>query len=86
MVCHCSIHQGLSSGFDWNGKHLEVTIKCFLCDAPARAFLKGMIAHTGYNSCVRQCVHGSHEGRVLFNEEIEYIAKHLKILDIGAIN
>ena len=34
-------------GFDWNGKHFEVTIKCFLCDAPARAFLKGIIAHTG---------------------------------------
>ena len=53
MVCHCSSHQGLSSGFDCNGKHFEVTIKCFLCDALARAFLKGIIAHTGYNSCVR---------------------------------
>ena len=62
----------IQDGFDWNGKHFEVTIKCFLCDAPARAFLKGIIAHTGYNSCERCCVHGSHEGRVVFNEEIEY--------------
>ena len=58
--------------FDWNRKHFEVTIKCFLCDAPARAFLKGIISHTGYSSCERYCVHGSHEGRVVFNEEIEY--------------
>ena len=34
--------------------------------------MKGIIAHTGYNSCERCYVHGSHEGPVVFNEEIEY--------------
>ena len=62
----------IQDGFDWNGKHFGVTKKCFLCDALARAFLKGIISHTGYSSCERCCVHGSHEGRVVFNEEIEY--------------
>ena len=62
----------IQDGFDWNGKHFEVTKKCFLCDALARAFLKGIISHTGCSSCERCCVHGSHEGRVVFDEEIEY--------------
>ena len=62
----------IQDGFDWNGKHFGVAKKCFLCDALARAFLKGIISHTGYSSCERYCVHGSHEGRVVFDEEIEY--------------
>ena len=41
----------IQDGFDWNGKHFGVTKKCFLCDALARAFLKGIISHTGYSSC-----------------------------------
>ena len=72
----------IQDGFDWNGKHFEVAIKCFLCDAPARAFLKGIIAHTGYNSCERCCVHGSHEGRAVFNEEIEYPKRDWKTFKI----
>ena len=68
----CEVSNLIQDGFDWNGKHIKVTVKCFLCDAPARAFLKGIISHTGYNYCERCCVHGNREARVVFNDEIEY--------------
>ena len=53
-------------------KHFNVEVKCFLCDAPARSFLKDFISHTGYNKCERCCVPGTYEGRVVLNEETEY--------------
>ncbi|XP_065671445.1 uncharacterized protein LOC136089405 [Hydra vulgaris] len=34
-------------------KQLQVTIKAFVCDAPARAFVKCIIGHSGYHSCER---------------------------------
>ncbi|XP_065647936.1 uncharacterized protein LOC136077156 [Hydra vulgaris] len=55
-----------------NGNQYDVNVKCFLCDAPAREFLKCIISHTGYDSCERCCIHGTHEGRVVFNDEIDY--------------
>ena len=36
-----------------SGRHFEVKIKCFICDTPARAFLKRTIGHTGFNACER---------------------------------
>ena len=36
------------------GDHLySVSITCFTSDAPARAYIKGIIHHTGYYSCER---------------------------------
>ena len=55
-----------------NGNQYDVMVKCFLCDAPAREFLKCIISHTGYDSCERCCIHGTHEGHVVFNDEIDY--------------
>ncbi|XP_065651299.1 uncharacterized protein LOC136079489 [Hydra vulgaris] len=34
-------------------KQLLVTIKAFVCDAPARAYVKCIIGHSGYHSCER---------------------------------
>ena len=58
--------------FFYQDKHFNLTIKYFLCDALARSFLKCIINHTGYSSCERCCIHGTYEGRIVFNEEIEY--------------
>ena len=52
--------------------NFNVAVKCFLCHASARSFLKGIISHTGYKPCERCCVSGTFEGRVVFNDEIEY--------------
>ena len=59
-------------GIFYQDIHYNLTIKYFLCDAPVKSFLKCIINHTGYSSCERRCIHGTYEGRIVFNEEIEY--------------
>ena len=34
--------------------------------------VKCIINHTGYSACERCCIHGAYEGKIVFNEEIEY--------------
>ena len=45
---------------------LQVTLKAFICDAPARAFVKCIKGHTGYYACERCTIKGYHKnGRVV---------------------
>ncbi|KAB0803143.1 hypothetical protein PPYR_00113 [Photinus pyralis] len=39
------------NGFLYNGIDYQVKTRCFICDAPARAFLKCIKSHGGYSSC-----------------------------------
>lgn len=41
------------SGLQLNEKELRVSIKCFICDTPARCFLKYTKGHGGYGACER---------------------------------
>ena len=34
--------------------------------------VKCIINHTGYSACERCCIHGAYEGKIVFNEEIDY--------------
>ena len=52
-------------------KQYEVKLKCFVCDAPARSYLKGIVGYTGYYSCERCTIKGEWESRVVFNELVE---------------
>ena len=52
-------------------KIITVSIKCFVCDAPARAFLKCVVNHTGYSSCEKCEIKGEWNGRVTFNGNSE---------------
>ena len=54
-----------------SNKTITVSIKCFVCDAPARAFLKCVVNHTGYSSCERCEIKGEWNGRVTFNSNSE---------------
>ena len=45
-------------GFTVDGIHFEFELMCFICDRPARSFLKCIKGHTGYFSCERCCVEG----------------------------
>lgn len=59
----------LSQGFDHEDTIYSVTLHSFICDAPARAFLKSIISHNGIDACERCCTKGIWKaGRVCFND------------------
>ena len=41
----------LANGIVHNGKQLIVQVSSFVCDAPARAFVKNVKSHNGYSGC-----------------------------------
>ncbi|XP_058631559.1 uncharacterized protein LOC131540562 [Onychostoma macrolepis] len=48
LVCEL---KSLSTGFVVNGKTFFLTVCSVICDAPARAFIKGIKSHNGYSGC-----------------------------------
>ena len=57
------------NGIILNGKHFNVIVKCFTCDAPARQFVKRIKSHTGYNGCERCQVVGQYiSNRVVYHK------------------
>lgn len=52
-----------ADGMLFNGKRYTVQIRSWICDAPARSFLKCIKGHTGYFACERCKVKGFHEHR-----------------------
>lgn len=40
-------------GLNINGKIISIKIRCFICDTPARHYLKGVIGSNGYNGCLK---------------------------------
>ena len=54
--------------FDFQHKHYTVKIIAFVCDGPARQFLKSIKSHNAYYGCERCLVHGRWEGKVAFDE------------------
>ena len=56
----------LRNGLTIGEKNFSAIIHSFVCDAPARAFLKGIKCHSGYASCEKCTIHGEYEGKVVF--------------------
>lgn len=57
----------IQNGLDCFGKHYSFRLNAFICDAPARAYLKCIKGHAGYNSCERCTQEGVYtEGRMTF--------------------
>lgn len=56
----------LSNGLTVQGKTYQVILHAFICDAPARSFLKGVKGHSGYNSCERCVQTGKYDGRIIY--------------------
>ena len=46
------------NGFSFKSKVIEVSTHSFVCDAPARSFIKGTKAHNGFYACERCVVKG----------------------------
>uniref|UniRef100_A0A182MZG8 Transposase domain-containing protein n=1 Tax=Anopheles dirus TaxID=7168 RepID=A0A182MZG8_9DIPT len=42
------------------GEHTSVKIRGIVADTPARAFIKGVTGHTGYDGCLKCTVHGKY--------------------------
>ena len=63
-------------GILFENERLNVQVNAFICDAPARAFLKCIKGHTGYNACERCIVHGYYkDNRVVLYSEETYTAR-----------
>lgn len=54
FVQECSLH--------------DIRIRAFICDSPARAFIKNIKSHSGYSSCDKCTTVGKYCGRVVFDE------------------
>lgn len=50
----------LERGIMYCGKTFKLSIECIICDAPARAFMKGIISHNGYCGCEKCCIVGEY--------------------------
>ncbi len=58
------------NGFYVHGVHVTLSLRCFICDAPARSFIKCTISHNGKHGCERCCIVGkSVNKRVVFVAE-----------------
>ena len=55
-------------GYQCESCHFTVALHAIICDAPARAFLKCIKTHSGYDSCERCCQRGEWNGKVTFPE------------------
>lgn len=54
-------------GITQNGRKVDIKIRSFCCDTPARSFVKNVKAHNGYNGCDRCSVRGDYSnGRMRF--------------------
>ncbi|KAJ8973886.1 hypothetical protein NQ317_019299 [Molorchus minor] len=58
----------LTNGVFFNDKLYKDKVHSFVCDAPARAFIKCVKSHSGYSSCDKCIEVGNYvKGRVIFN-------------------
>ena len=60
----------------YNDTQYTVSIRAFVCDAPARAFLKCIKSHSGYFSCERCEAKGQWNGRVVFHDNNSFTSTH----------
>lgn len=54
------LNQILNNGILINGKKLTVSIRSFICDTPARSFIKGTCAFNAYHGCQKCTVVGEY--------------------------
>jgi hypothetical protein len=55
----------VQNGLTIGNQVIRVTIHSFVCDAPARAFIKGIKNHSGYASCEKCTEYGEYMGKVI---------------------
>lgn len=50
----------LQNGMNINGNRLDISIRAFICDTPARAFLKGIVNFNHRHGCQKCTLQGTH--------------------------
>lgn len=58
----------MQEGLEFHGKHIDILLKCVVCDAPAKAMVKGIKLYSGYYGCDRCTQSGHHCGRMTYQE------------------
>lgn len=56
------------SDFHFNGKIIPLKIACYICDAPARAYICCIKNHIGYYGCSKCETQGKYRGSVVYPE------------------
>lgn len=56
----------LKNGFKFNDRKFKINVHSFICDAPARAYIKCIKSHGGYSSCDKCMEIGEYYGRVIY--------------------
>ena len=54
-----------TKGFEYNNHKYFLKLDAMICDAPARAFVKCIKTHNGYNCCERCMQHGAWDHKIL---------------------
>jgi hypothetical protein len=58
-----------NEGLSWKGLHLKLKIRAFICDAPCRAMIAYVKAHSSeLDGCSKCCGHGVSEGQARTNQ------------------
>ncbi|XP_058821184.1 uncharacterized protein LOC131683326 isoform X1 [Topomyia yanbarensis] len=61
----------LQRGIQTNNRKIQVALRWFICDTPARAMLRGVIGHNAYASCLKYTTDGEYShafGKMIFLE------------------
>jgi len=56
------------NGYTWKGTNSKFIIDCFICDAPARAYISCIKSHGGYYACGKCETKGKFIGKMVYPE------------------
>ena len=62
----------MEHGIQYGGKRLSVSLRCVVCDAPARALVRGTKLYSGYFGCDKCCQKGRWASRVIYADIVGF--------------